>query len=461
MLKQVPIVKDIQWLQRIQWIIDPVSYMEKAKKVNPDIFLVDIGGFGNRGIFVNSPEMIQYILTHDRKELTAAGDVNTILKPLLGDFGVIMLDGERHKRRRQLLMPPFHGERLRVYGELITKLTLAAIEEQTLERPFLARTLTQEISLQVIMQVVFGIYQGERYQKIKELLTYLADTFSSPVSSAFLFIPSLQKDWGPWSPWGNFLIRRKQLDDLIYTEINERRSQLNKSRTDILSLLMAAKDEAGEPMTNLELRDELMTMLFAGHETTATAMAWALYWIHREKGVKERLLKEIDSLGREYDPMEIVRLPYLSAVCNETLRIYPIGMLTFPRIVQEDISLFDYQLTKKDAVMGCIYLLHHREDLYPTPSQFKPERFLERQYTPYEFMPFGAGTRRCVGEALAQFEMKVVIATLLSNYEFALKDSRKEVPQRRGVTLAPKRGVPIKITGYRTVSKPSEVAVSL
>lgn len=132
MSKQVPILKDPQWLQRIQWIIDPVSYMEKAKKANPDIFNSEIVGAGNQMIFVNNPEMIQYILTHDRKELTAPGDVNTLLKPLLGDFGVIMLNGVRHKRRRQLLMPPFHGERLSVYGQLITKLTIAAIEQEPL-----------------------------------------------------------------------------------------------------------------------------------------------------------------------------------------------------------------------------------------------------------------------------------------------------------------------------------------
>jgi len=461
MLKQIPIVKNPKWLQRINWVINPVSYMEKAAQDSPDIFQTDIIGFGEQLVFVNQPNLIQYILTHDRKEFSSPGDVNSILKPLLGDFSVIMLDGERHKRRRQLLMPPFHGERLQVYGDLITKVTIETIEKQTLDTPFLARTVTQEITLQVIMQAVFGLYEGERYDQIKELLTYTGDFFRSPLSAFFLFFPSLQKDWGPWSPWGNFLRRREKLHNLLYAEIEERRKQLDNSQTDILSLLMLAKDEEGQPMTKEELKDELMTMLFAGHETTATAMAWALYWIHREEGVKEKLLAEIDSLGREYTPMELVRLPYLTAVCNETLRIHPVTMLTFPRVAQEDINLSDYQIEKGTAVMGCMYLLHQREDLYPEHTQFKPERFLERQYNPYEFMPFGGGAKRCIGDALAQFELKIVIATLISHYEFALADSKKEVPQRRGVLLAPKRGVPIKVIGYRKVSKPAEIAVSV
>ena len=457
MFKQAPRLKEARWLQRINWIIDPVSYMEKAKKEASDLFAADIIGFGNNLVFVSKPSLIQYILTHDRKELTAPGDANTILKPLLGDFSVIMLSGETHKRRRQLLLPPFHGERLQVYGELVTKLTIQAIEEQTLDKPFLARTMTQEISLQVIMQAVFGIYQGERYNKIKGLLTNLLDVFRSPISSTFLFFPSLQKNWGPW---GNFMKRRQELTELIYSEIEERRENIDTTRTDILSLLMSAKDDAGQPMSKEELRDELITLLFAGHETTATSMAWALYWIHREIGIKERLLEEIDSLGENYDPMQLVRLPYLNAVCNETLRIYPVAMLTFPRIVQDTLNLEEYELNKYDAVAGCIYLLHHREDLYPNPSQFRPERFLERQYSPYEFMPFGGGTRRCIGEALAQFEMKVALATLISHYEFALTDNKKEVPQRRGVTLAPHRGVPITVTGYRQATKVVENAVT-
>jgi cytochrome P450 len=224
-------------------------------------------------------------------------------------------------------------------------------------------------------------------------------------------------------------------------EIAERRANLDLNRTDILSMLMAARDEEGNPMTDLELRDELLTLLFAGHETTATAMSWALYWIHHLPNVKEKLLQELKSVTDPTDWMSIFRLPYLTAVCNETLRIHPVAMLTFPRVVAEPVELLGYKLELNTIVIGCIYLLHHREELYPDAEQFKPERFLDRQFSPYEFMPFGGGVRRCVGEALAQFEMKIVLATILLNYNLELSDRKPVKPQRRGVTLAPAGGI--------------------
>lgn len=212
---------------------------------------------------------------------------------------------------------------------------------------------------------------------------------------------------------------------------------------------MSARDEEGKPMSDRELRDELMTLMFAGHETTATAVAWALYWVHHLPDVREQLLQELDTLGDSPDPTSIFRLPYLSAVCNETLRIYPVAMLTFPRVVQEPVELLRHYLEPGTVVVGCIYLTHQREDLYPEPKQFKPERFLNRQFSPYEFMPFGGGARRCIGEALAQVEMKLVLATILSRYQLALADKQPVRPQRRGVTLAPASGVEMVVTGRR------------
>lgn len=450
MLKQIPGLKSPPWLQRLVWIIDPVGYLERAKKETPELFKSEVVGFGNGLVFVNRPSAIQYILSHDRQELSAPGEANGLLKPLLGDFSIVMLDGELHRRRRQLLMPAFHGERLQVYGDLIAQITIETVEKQTLDKTFLARNLTQEISLQVIMQAVFGLYEGLRYKRITELLVLLLDVFRSPISSAFLFIPSLQKKWGPW---GKFLERRQELNDLLDKEIEERKSANDSKRADILSMLMSTTDEFGQSMSNLELKDELITLLFAGHETTATALAWALYWIHKEEGVKEKLLEELDSLGPQFTLIELTRLPYLNAVCNETLRIYPVAMLTFPRMAEQKIDIEGYVLEPGTIVMGCIYLLHHREEIYPNSHQFRPERFLERQYAAHEFMPFGRGARRCVGEALAQFEMKVALYNLLSNYEFALASKSEEIPKRRGVTIAPGRGVPIKVVGYHSRTK--------
>ena len=435
------------FVQRLQWILDPVGYMESAVKKYPDIFTAEVIGFGNNLIFVNQPEAIQEILTNDRKKFSAPGKTNKILQPLLGDYSVAMLDGERHKRRRKLLIPPFHGERMRAYGQLICDITEKVFQKLPIDKPFVARSVTQEISMQVILQAVFGLYEGERYQQIKKVMTSMLDLFNSPFSSSFLFFKFLQKDLGAWSPWGKFVRQREKADELIYAEIAERRKNPESGGVDILSLLMDARYEDGSSMTDKELRDELMTLLFAGHETTATAMAWGLYWIHHVPDVRKKLLHELDTVSDFSDLMGLSRLPYLSAVCNETLRITPVAMLTFARELQENMEMLGHKLEAGKVVFGCMYLLHQREDLYPEPKQFKPERFLEKQFSPYEFMPFGAGARRCIGDALAMFEMKLVLTTVLSRYEFALADTKPEVPRRRGITLAPANGVKIKING--------------
>jgi unspecific monooxygenase len=214
-------------------------------------------------------------------------------------------------------------------------------------------------------------------------------------------------------------------------------------------MLMSATDDAGQPMTDQELRDQLISLILAGYETTATATAWGLYWIHKKLLVHEKLLKELDTLGDFTDPMSIYRLPYLTAVCNETLRIHPVIMFCFPRVVQEPVRLLGHLLEPGTVLLASVYLTHQREDLYPQPKEFKPERFVESQFSPYEFLPFGGGVRRCIGEALAIFQMKLVLAIGLSRYEFALVDRRPERPQRRGFTLAPAGGVKMVITGRR------------
>ncbi|MBW4559795.1 MAG: cytochrome P450 [Mojavia pulchra JT2-VF2] len=447
-------IKTPSFLQKLQWVADPIGYMESAAQQYPDIFTAKIIGFGDTLVFVNDPQGIQEVLTNDRKKYAALGEKNKLLQPIVGDYSILMLDGDRHRRRRQLVMPSFHGDRMRVYGKQICNLTEKVFSQIPTNQPFAARNVTQEISLQVILQTVFGVYEGERFQKLKKQLGLMADLFRSPFTSSFLYFTFLQKDLGPWSPWGKFVRDRAQIDKLLYAEIAERRDKPDPNRVDILSLLLSSRDEAGEPMTDQELHDELITLLLAGYETTASAMAWGLYLIHQKPEVLAKLLQELDTLGDSPDPMSIFRLPYLTAVCNETLRTRPVTMLTFPRVVQKPVELLGHRLEPGTAVIGCMYLLHQREDLYPQPKQFKPERFLERQFSPYEFMPFGGGVRRCIGEALAVFEMKLVLATLVSRYQFALADNQPEVSRRRGIILAPAHGARMVITGKRARQEP-------
>lgn len=459
-MKTIPISKTPTFIQQLQWILNPTGYLQTNQRRYSDLFRSQVIGLGNDVILTSNPEILQYILTHDRKEFTAPSTFNKLLRPLIGDYSVVMLDGDRHRQRRQLVMPSFHGERLKVYGDLTCRITQEVMEKLPVNQPFLAREIMQSISLKVITEAVFGVTEGERYEELQDRLKTLSNVFNSPINSAFLFFPSLQKDWGSWSPWGRFLRQSQAIDQLIYAEISDRRANPDPDRTDILSLLMSAKDEQGEGMRDQELRDELITLLVAGHETTASSMAWALYWLHHTPETKNKLMEELDTLSPDAEGMDIFRLPYLTAVCNETMRLSPSAMLTFTRVAQEKVEVAGYTFEPGDMIQGCLYLTHRREDLYPNPQQFNPQRFLDRQYTPYEFIPFGGGSRRCMGEALAQFEMKLVIATIMSEYRLKLADSQPEKQQRRGLTLTPARGVKMILEGKRQPQKVRELELS-
>ena len=435
-------------VQLMQWIADPFAFMNNCVERYGDCFTARVASNFRPMVFVSNPQAIQQILTGDTKQFEAPGDVNGLFRPLLGEHGLILISGDRHRRQRQLIMPPFHGERMKAYGEIISDLTEQVMSEWKMGEPFSIRHSMQAISLRVILSAVFGLNEGDRYQQMEELITSVLDVTGSPLSASMLFFPILQQDLGAWSPWGRFLRQKQQIDSLIYAEIQERREQGDTNRTDILSLLMAARDEAGAALTDVELHDELMTLLTAGHETTATAITWALYWIHKQPEVRAQLLQELDSLGEQPDNSAIFRLPYLNAVCSETLRIYPVGMLTFPRVVRSPVQMVGYDLEPGTVLVGSIYLTHQREDVYPQPKQFKPERFLERQFSPYEYIPFGGGSRRCIGMAFALFEMKVVLAKILSNFELALADNRPVKAVRRGLVSAP-TNVRLVVTGKR------------
>jgi cytochrome P450 family 110 len=439
-MKLIPRLKQSALKQRLQWIAQPDKYMNSAVAEAPDLFLADIAG--DEGyIFVNHPEAMRQIVTSDRSKYFASSKESRLLQPLVGDNSLLMIEGEPHRQRRKLLLPPFHGERMQAYGELICNLTRKIVDQLKPNQSFAARHITQEVSLQVILEAVYGLQDSDRSEELQQRITKLANVFESSLTSAFLFLPWLQLDLGAWSPWGNLVRQQKAIDAAIYQEIATRRIEDCSQRQDILSLMMSARDESGEAMKDGELRDELMTLMLAGHETTATAIAWGLYWLHRYPEIKDKLRTEIASLGADPEPMAIAKLPYLDAVCKETLRIYPVAMLTFPRTVLESTELMGYKLEVGQVLMGCIYLLHQREDIYPDPQQFKPERFLEREFDPYEFFPFGGGKRRCIGEALAMLELKLVLATIVREYNLELARDRPEVPARRGVTLAPKKGV--------------------
>ncbi|AUT01536.1 cytochrome P450 [Nostoc sp. CENA543] len=442
-------------LQILNWVFRPMAYMEECTQRYGDVFALKLDKSIPPLVFVSNPQDLQIILTQDTKELEAPGDLNGLLEGLLGKRSVVTISGVEHQRQRQLMMPPLHGERMRAYSQIINNTTTKVISQYPQGQPFNIRHVSQEITLRVIMQAVFGLDEGVRAEKLQQLLGEILENTSSVWRIALLYLPALQRDFGPIKIWGRQLELQEQADRLMYDEIQERRENPDSSRTDILSLLMDARDEAGQPMTDIELRDELMTLLVAGHETTATAIAWAMYWIHKLPQVKEKLIQELDSLGDNPDPSTIYKLPYLSAVCAETLRIYPVGMLTFARRVKTPITLGGYELPPGTPVIGAIYLTHQREDLYPQPKQFKPERFLERQFSPYEYLPFGGGARRCIGLAFAQWEMKLAIAKILTMRELELVNNREVKPQRRGLVTGPDHPIQMVIKNQRQIKSRS------
>ncbi|MCH4905821.1 cytochrome P450 [Cylindrospermopsis raciborskii CHAB3438] len=442
-----------RFLQRINWVFNPVQLMEKSAQAYGDFFTLKLSS-QEPIVFISNPQAIQQIFTSPLENFE--GVSNKLLKPLLGENSLLLIDGENHRRQRKLLIPPFHGERMKSYSEIITSITQEVIKQWEIGKPFSVRDFMQEISLRVILQAVFGLSAGERFNKLENLLRSLLELTGSPLRSMMTFFPILQIDLGTLSPWGRFLRQKETIYQILQSEITERRADI--SGNDILTLMMSSRDENGQPMTDIELRDELVTLLFAGHETTASALTWSLYWIHRLPSVKYKLLDELNNLlnnqkrGSVLDANKIYQLPYLNAVCQETLRIYPIAMITLPRMVKKQIRIMDHEFTPGTLLAPCIYLTHHRADIYDNPEEFDPERFLKRQYSQYEYIPFGGGNRRCIGMAFAMFEMKLVLATILSELNLSLVDNIKVKPLRRGVTLAPSAGKWLVATGKANLS---------
>ena len=437
------------WWQLMNWIADPIEFQKKYSRKYGDIFSMQLSGLGF-SVILSNPKAIQELFSQDSK--FDIGRANELAEPLIGKNSLMMMDGSRHRRERKLLMPAFHGEKIQVYAKQIIDITENIAGKWKIGESFIVRSTMQKVSLEIILQVVFGLSEGKRYEQLKPLLTDWLDMTDSPLRSSMLFLKFLQKDWGNWTPWGKMRQRQRQVYDLLQAEIEEKRINLattDHTGNDILSLMMAVRDEDGQAMTDAELTDELLTILFAGHETTATTLSWAFYQIYQNPDVLEKLQVEFESLGENPNPLEIAKLPYLSAVCQETLRMYPVLPVLFPRIALSPIKIAGIEFDAETTFMPSVYLVHYREDLYPNPQQFQPQRFLEKQYSASEYFPFGGGSRRCLGYTLAQLEMKLVIATVLSKYQLASLDDKPVKIQRRGFTLAPTGGVNMVMKGKR------------
>jgi cytochrome P450 len=387
-------------VQLLHFATRPFDFFDACAATFGDPFTVDMATYG-KFVMVSSPELVKHVMTADATVLSG-GSANRDLEPFVGPRSLLLLDGEEHVRHRRLLMPPFHGERMRAYTTLMAEGTRAAVATMPTREPFAIHPYTQQIALEVILRAVFGLGAGDAKERMaRVILAYL-----EPPSPILMFLPKVDV---PLSPYRGFLRRRDAVDREIFALLGARGSGAAEPNDDILSLLLAARDEAGEAMTDQELRDELMTLLIAGHETTATALAWAVERLAAHPDALERAAADARAVD---DPEALTRCEYLDAVVKETLRMRPV----FPDVVREartEWRLGDWMLPPKTRVSPCIHLAHHRRETWDDPSVFRPERFIGARIDPYAWFPFGGGTRRCLGMAFAMHEMKIVLGTFL------------------------------------------------
>jgi cytochrome P450 len=390
-------------------------------------------------VFFSDPEAIKDIFTGDPEKLPA-GQTRAIVQPLVGQNSVLVLDGARHVQHRKLLMPPFHGERMQSYSTIMREITDHTIEHWPVGRPFPIQAEMQEITLNVILRTVFGIDEGAEFTHLRALLIELLSLGTKPLN----LIPWFPRLLGLFTNRQRLLQLIEEIDKALYDAIAQRRATGAAGRVDILSMLIEARDEQGQPMTDVELRDELITMLVAGHETTATSLSWTFHRILQRPEVVEKLKAELRQIvgSGPVEPQHINKLEYLDATIKEAQRLTPIVPVV-GRQVCEPMRIGTRDLPVGVVAAPCIYLTHHRPDIWPNPEHFDPDRFLNKRPSPYEFFPFGGGNRYCLGAAFALYEMKVVLAQVLSRVTLHAAPGRTVRVVRRGVTFAPSEGMPV------------------
>ncbi len=413
-------------LQTLALLLAPERFMRTSHARHGDVFTVRTAAFGTF-VVVAGPEPVREVFTGPPAVLRA-GESNAPLSVLVGERSVLVLDGPEHLRQRKLLLPPFHGERLRGAEHLIARATRRELEGWPLGRGFPLLPSMQTITLEVIVRVVFGIRGTARFEELDAALRKVLEPMGGRLRAVLSILAGDGFDGGPDAE--RFAARRAAVDALLYDEIAARRAAPDLAeRDDVLSMLLLATDEEGRGMTDVEVRDELVTILLAGHETTATGLAWTFERLVRHPGVLREVVRELDAGGHEY----------LDAVVKESLRVRPV-LPNVGRVLSEDHELFGHELPAGTGVLPSITLLHRREATFPDAAAFRPERFLGRQPSGYTWIPFGGGIRRCLGASFALLEMRVVVQTVLRELELAAPRRADEAVVRRGITLTPRDG---------------------
>jgi cytochrome P450 family 135 len=415
--------------QLLHWTLRPGPWLEACSRHYGDCFTIRTPG-SDPLVFLADPAAVRVIFTGD-PAILQAGAARAGIQPMFGAHSILLLDGPEHLRERRLMLPPFHGERMAHYGELMTQITERAIDDWPLGRPLALQERIQTITLEAILRVVFGMDEPDGLADMRRHIQPLLALTASPLAFLFVAVPRLFR--GPAAGMFDRVLRA--VDARIFDQLARRRSDpALAERDDILSLLIQARDEHGCPMSDEQLRDELVTLLLAGHETTATGLAWTFDALLHHPEKLERLTAEcIESSDGGV---------YLEAVLKEALRLRP-PLLFADRKLATPYEIAGYRLPAGTVVAPCIYLVHRRAELYPDPEAFRPERFVDEQggsADTYTWLPFGGGVRRCLGASFALFEMTVVLRTILRNARLSAASRRPEATRRRSIVFAPARG---------------------
>ncbi|HET8815310.1 MAG TPA: cytochrome P450 [Solirubrobacterales bacterium] len=437
-----PEPKTSPMVQTLRWAFRPIAFMEDCRRQFGDSFSVRFLGFQRPMVMISDPAAIKALYQEREHGLPPGRDV--VLKPILGSGSLLLQEGAEHLSRRRLMLPPFHGERMRSYESAMTEIVSAEIDSWPLGEEFPIHARMQAVTLEVILRVVFGVSSGPRLNRLREMLSTVLQETADPGRQVLAL--ALQR-FGGRGMFARFEGRVGEVDELLYAEFAEHRARPDlEERGDILSMLMTAEFEDGSRMEDRELRDQLLTLLLAGHETTATALAWTFDLLLRHPAALERLRDSL-AAGEE---------DYLRATITESLRLRPVVPLAGRRL-GKDLVADGLTLPAGTDVTPSIWLTHTRADLYPEPFAFKPERFLEDGPDTYAWVPFGGGVRRCIGATFAEFEMRIVLREVLTRCELRKASPLPERTGRRNITLSPRHGTPVVVTDRQPAREPVAV----
>jgi cytochrome P450 len=412
-------------IQTLGWWSRPISFHEGCRARYGKRFTIRLL-VNYPLVMLSDPDEIREVFTAPPDVLHAGEGPSAVLGPVLGRHSVILLDEGAHLEQRKLMLPAFHGEKMQALAGVMAEVAEREAAAWPRDRPVRLHPRLQGLTLEIILRAVFGLEAGERLDALRQRLTGILDVGTNPTS----MLPPLRREWGGIGPWARFVKLREEADRLIFELVDERRRD-DHDGDDVLSMLLAARHEDGSPMSNEELRDELMTLLVAGHETTASELAWAFERLAREPRVLGRLVDEVD--GGDEDA-------YLTATVHETLRRRPVLPNAGPRLIKQPVEIGGWSYPTGACLTPNAYLVHHDPAIYPEPYAFRPERFLDEQPGTYTWIPFGGGRRRCLGASFALLEMKIVLAAVLRQCELHPASEGMEVARRRAITLSPRAG---------------------